>query len=35
MNLSKEQKHTCGCQGEGGWGKEGLELGLADVNYYI
>ena len=36
MNLSKEKKqtyrnreYTCGCQGEGGWGKEGLELGIS------
>ena len=36
MTLSKEQKQTyrnkeqtCGCQGEGGWGKEGQELGIS------
>ena len=36
MTLSKEQKQNYrnreqvyGCQGEGGWGKEGLELGIS------
>ena len=36
MTLSKEQKQNyrnreqaCGCQGEGGWGKEGLEFGIS------
>ena len=38
MNLSVKQtprhrKQTCGCQRGGGWGREGLGLGLADASY--
>ena len=43
INLSTKQKQThghreqtCGCQGGGGWGRDGVGgWGLADVSFYI